>query len=165
MACLSCRSVRLLEDFLRKRSRLALAPLCCWDQALLPVPPDPATRSTTSLLRQALPSHAAQAHARNRRQDEFGAPKDHINIRILQDMISSIPLILGLGLESESEILMFMWFLIASKPLHPVGSWVCLVGLVCNLTEDVHHGLLHFHQPALHRTSVARLHDVHLGCY
>ena len=33
------------------------------------------------------------------------APKDHINIKIAQKMISGIPLVL----EPECEILMFMW--------------------------------------------------------
>ena len=45
-------------------------------------------------------------------QARFGkarAPKDLIHIRILQSMISSIPLVLGLGLEPECEILMSAW--------------------------------------------------------
>ena len=41
---------------------------------------------------------------------DFGSnadPKDHINIRILQNMISGIPL--HCALEPECEIFMFMW--------------------------------------------------------
>ena len=47
------------------------------------------------------------------------------------------------------------------KLLDTVGAWIRFVGLIGDLSQNVHHCLLHLNKPTFHSTGIARLCDVH----